>query len=241
MADDRLRRLERAALSTPDDMESFLRWRAELQRVQPPNERHPAPCYGAVATIPTPGSSRAVHDIGFESVVIADASKAPLTARLPRASESAGRHCTVKKVDSTANTVTIIGRSNDEVVDGNQGYVLAQRFESASLVCDGRQWLVVGVLNEWTFEFDIAKLPGHRIDPDRLMLEIEASAISVQFLRIDTTGGHSAVFPDRVEVLGGTGRVTFAGPQTTRDLTILRGTDPAALGGLLAAHAAKFD
>lgn len=233
--DDRRRRLERAALSSPDDMESFLRWRAELKRVQPPDEQPPS-CYGAVASIPTPGSDRAVHDIGFESVVVADASQRALTARLPRAAESIGRQCTIKKVDASSNTVTVIGRGQDELVDGNQGFVIANRFEFVSLVCDGRRWLVVGAPAEWTFEFDIGRLPGHRVDPDRLMLEIEASPISVQFLRIDTSGGHSAVFPGRVEVIGGIARLTFSGPRTTRDLAILRGPDPNVIGGLIAAH-----
>ena len=63
----------------------------------------------------------------------------PLTVTLPEvAGENAGRQLTVKKVDSTENTVTISGS-----VDGAAYYELNGPYQSVTLVSDGStNWFV---------------------------------------------------------------------------------------------------
>lgn len=135
--DDDLRRLERAALSSPDDMESFLRWKAALRRSRGPEPAGRLTGMGCVTL--TADNATNVYSVADEAVVLVDASRMSMAIRLPRASESRGRFVIVKKLDGSVNPVSVIGLDGDLVAD-THGVVLARQFESRELVCDGVSW-----------------------------------------------------------------------------------------------------
>lgn len=78
---------------------------------------------------------------GSQSFIQADASSASLTVTLPAVASNTGRRYIVKKVDATANTVTVDGASS-ETIDGATTYVLGSQWESVEIVCNGVEWYV---------------------------------------------------------------------------------------------------
>lgn len=73
---------------------------------------------------------------GWTQLVLVDASGGNRTIILATAVGNSGATVVVKKIDSSANTVTIDG-SGAETIDGNATYVLYNQNESATLVSDG--------------------------------------------------------------------------------------------------------
>lgn len=73
-----------------------------------------------------------------------DATTAPITVTLPAASASAGMVVRVKKVDASANTITI-ARAGADTIDGATTRVLTTQFQSVALVADSANgfWGVV--------------------------------------------------------------------------------------------------
>ena len=55
------------------------------------------------------------------------------------ASGNTGKIITVKKTDSSANTVTLDGNAS-ETLEGSLTVVLAAQYDSATFVCDGTNW-----------------------------------------------------------------------------------------------------
>lgn len=73
---------------------------------------------------------------------LADVSAASISIRCPAPASSSGRIIYVKKVDSTANTLTI-QKNGAESIDSGTQYVLYNQFESVTLACDGANWFVL--------------------------------------------------------------------------------------------------
>jgi hypothetical protein len=73
--------------------------------------------------------------------VLADASLAPITISLPAAASVRNRTYTVKKVDATANTVTI-DPDGAETIDGAATHVLTAQWESIRFISNGSEWLI---------------------------------------------------------------------------------------------------
>lgn len=71
-----------------------------------------------------------------------DASGAARTITLPTAASAKWRKYTVKKMDATANTVTVDG-NGAETIDGAASVVLGSQYESVTVQSDGTQWLIV--------------------------------------------------------------------------------------------------
>ena len=78
---------------------------------------------------------------GWERVLLCDAADGDITVSLPKAKESSGRAYTVKKIDATANTVTVDG-DDAETIDGAATKVLTSQWETLSIVCNGTAWFV---------------------------------------------------------------------------------------------------
>jgi len=72
--------------------------------------------------------------------VLADASTAALTITLP--SPTANAEVIVKKIDATANTVTISPAAT-ETIDGATSLVLDTQYEAYHLISDGTNWFIV--------------------------------------------------------------------------------------------------
>lgn len=75
-------------------------------------------------------------------VVLCDATTGGFTVTLPAASSSSGRRYFVKKVDSSANSVTI-DADGDELIDDGLTAVLTAQYEAVLLVCDGVEWVIL--------------------------------------------------------------------------------------------------
>jgi len=77
-----------------------------------------------------------------DSIVAGDATTAAFTITLPTAVGIAGRKYTFKKVDSSANAVTIDGYAS-ETIDGAITYALSAQYQYIQIVSDGNNWLIV--------------------------------------------------------------------------------------------------
>jgi hypothetical protein len=72
-------------------------------------------------------------------VVLADASAGAITVTLP--TPTAGAVINVKKIDSSANAVTIDGAG--ATIDGQASIQITTQYESYTLVSDGSNWYII--------------------------------------------------------------------------------------------------
>lgn len=77
-----------------------------------------------------------------DSVLLANASAQTMVITLPLAENSVSTKITVKKIDSTANRVTIEPQGA-ETIDGASTLELSIPNLSATIVCDGFNWYVI--------------------------------------------------------------------------------------------------
>lgn len=75
-------------------------------------------------------------------VVLCDAALGAITVTLPPAGDLSGQFYDIKKVDSSANAVTIDG-DGSETIDGATTRVLASQYESLTVVSDSTEWWII--------------------------------------------------------------------------------------------------
>jgi len=75
-----------------------------------------------------------------DEVVLADATAGAITVNLP--TPTSGRRLNVKKIDSSANVVTV-DTPGAETIDGAATFPLASQYDSVTLVSDGTDWFVL--------------------------------------------------------------------------------------------------
>lgn len=75
-------------------------------------------------------------------VVKCDCSGGAITLNLPAAADRTGWSYTIKKTDSSANTVTIDGNAS-ETIDGATTQVISYQWTSLTIVCDGTGWYII--------------------------------------------------------------------------------------------------
>jgi hypothetical protein len=75
--------------------------------------------------------------------IFADATAAPITVLLPPAASNPGQQLTVKKVDASANAVTIDG-DGTETIDGSLTQGLAAQFDGYVIKSNGTTWFIIG-------------------------------------------------------------------------------------------------
>jgi len=80
---------------------------------------------------------------GTRHVALVDATAAARTITLPAATGISGRQYVIKKVDASANTVTVDGNAS-ETIDGALTYVLSAQYKYVVLVSNGSNWSVIG-------------------------------------------------------------------------------------------------
>lgn len=88
-----------------------------------------------------------------DSFVAANASSGGISISLPSAVGLIGREFTVKKVDTSSNAVTIV-TSSSQTIDGSVSVILNTKWQGATLVSDGANWLVkssTGTLSNGTY------------------------------------------------------------------------------------------
>ena len=77
-----------------------------------------------------------------DAFIPVDASSAAVTVTLKPAAEAKGKRLTIKKIDSSANAVTVDG-DGSETIDGATTAVINCQYESICLMSDGTEWWVV--------------------------------------------------------------------------------------------------
>lgn len=96
-----------------------------------------------VAQVPTEtATSGSTTPAAATGLVLADATAGNVTVNLPPAASNADRVLHVKRIDATANTVTIDG-DGAETIDGATTASLAVQYESVTLGCDGTEWWIL--------------------------------------------------------------------------------------------------
>ena len=79
-------------------------------------------------------------------LVIVNASTGNITITLPPAVNHKNRIYTIKKIDSSGNSVTIDANSSEKI-DGEQTVVLNLQFAYVTIVSDGDEWFIIGGQN----------------------------------------------------------------------------------------------
>ena len=77
-----------------------------------------------------------------DCVVLGDATTAPLSVLLCRASHAPGRQVTVKKIDAGANAVTIATQGGD-LIDGAASVAIAVQWTAYTVASNGTGWFVL--------------------------------------------------------------------------------------------------
>jgi len=75
-------------------------------------------------------------------VILVDATAGAITITLPAASGRSGQVYIIKKIDSSANAVTVDANAS-ETIDGALTYSLASQYDVVRIVCDGANWHVI--------------------------------------------------------------------------------------------------
>jgi hypothetical protein len=78
----------------------------------------------------------------FDNVLLADASSGPITFSLPPAATATGRLFYFKKIDSTANPMTIQA-NGVEVIDGSNTQFTIVQYEEFTIITNGTSWYIL--------------------------------------------------------------------------------------------------
>ncbi len=99
---------------------------------------------GSVAFTQTTVTADTTLDDSYFAV-FADASAAPLTLTLPSADTCPTRIYVIKKIDDSANTVTITTATDLETIDGATSISLGTQYDFRMLQSDGANWFIIGM------------------------------------------------------------------------------------------------
>lgn len=78
----------------------------------------------------------------LDSIVLVDATSGAKTITLPDAATATGKQLNIKKIDASANAVTITPAGSQKI-DGSSSYSLATQNKYACVVSDGSNWHVI--------------------------------------------------------------------------------------------------
>ena len=76
------------------------------------------------------------------SVVLVDATGGSRIETLPAASALPGKYFTIKKVDASANTVTV-ARAGSDLIDGQTSFVLGLQYAAVTVLSNGTDWSII--------------------------------------------------------------------------------------------------
>lgn len=77
-----------------------------------------------------------------DEVILCNVTGGGITITLPAASSNTNKCFTIKKTDSSTNTVTVDGNAS-ETIDGATTYSITIQYESITIVCDGSNWHII--------------------------------------------------------------------------------------------------
>ena len=81
--------------------------------------------------------------VATDYTVLGNATTASFSLTLPTSVGATGQVYIIKKVDSTANTVTILTTSS-QTIDGSTSKVLSYQYDGFQLQSDGANWMIIG-------------------------------------------------------------------------------------------------
>lgn len=97
------------------------------------------PLFGVISVVTKTSDFTATQS---NDVILVDASSGAVTITLMGASDREGKTLFVKKVDSTANAVTVDG-DGSETIDDSTTRVLSSQYDSVQIVSDGSEWWII--------------------------------------------------------------------------------------------------
>lgn len=77
-----------------------------------------------------------------DDVLLCDATAGAIIIGLPAVATSSGKVLVIKKIDATANTVTIDGNLG-ELIDGAATQVISAQWTAIEIVCNGTAWYII--------------------------------------------------------------------------------------------------
>lgn len=80
-----------------------------------------------------------------DHTILVDATAGVVTITLPAAATNAGREYAIKKIDASANAVTI-DANGAELIDGAATQALATQWKSMIIQCNGTAWFILAIL-----------------------------------------------------------------------------------------------
>lgn len=78
-------------------------------------------------------------------IVFASAASGAYSVTLPTAVGASGKNYIIKKIDNSANVVTVATTSS-QTIDGQPNYLLSLQWNGVNVVSDGVNWLILGVI-----------------------------------------------------------------------------------------------
>ena len=117
-------------------------WEVELAKLALENRIAGSLAGGGAGVASIKTVSDAYDILTTDCIVLVDASGGAKTVTLPQASTVTGRIFTVKKIDSSSNSVTLDGFST-ETIDGATTKTLATQYKSFTVVSTGSVWYII--------------------------------------------------------------------------------------------------
>jgi len=96
---------------------------------------------GVISGLTTKTSAYTLTTLDY--TVLGNATTASFSLTLPTSVGATGQVYIIKKVDSTANTVTILTTSS-QTIDGSSSKVLSYQYDGFQLQSDGANWMIIG-------------------------------------------------------------------------------------------------
>ena len=79
-----------------------------------------------------------------DNIILCDGNAGSFTLNIPSAVGINGRKYTIKKIDSSHNSIEVVANSGAENIDGGTAYILKFQYDYIIIVSDGKQWYIIG-------------------------------------------------------------------------------------------------
>lgn len=79
----------------------------------------------------------------FEELVLVNATSGNITVRLPNAITHKEAQYTIKKIDSTSNTITVQSVISGQKIDDSSSHILTEQYQFATYQSDGNNYFIV--------------------------------------------------------------------------------------------------
>ena len=77
-----------------------------------------------------------------DTILLSNCASTAITANLPASSNLDGKIYYIKKIDDSANAITVDGNAA-ETIDGELTQVINGQYDSMTIICDGSNWYIL--------------------------------------------------------------------------------------------------